>query len=237
MRIFIVWVFTLGLFWTGYTQPISLGSIEVTYVKAFKSLKDTSDATPKKYRNIEYLLTANSKESRFEYLEAMDMDDIERGNRRFVNYGGGGDGVYYKNLQEKKLLRETTSSGKDFLIHAPYDRFEWELLRETKEILGYTCYKAKGEYADYNPLTKKDVIVKVTVWYTPEIPLPFGPDYANGVPGLVLETIRGPFYITAEEVKSFDKVKKIKKPSKGKEITEKEYLEWRIGNILGKSKK
>src|SRR5699024_454650 len=113
-------------------------------------------------------------------------------------------------------------------IGLPYERFHWELLRETKEIAGYTCYKAKGEYKVYDPLRKKEVKVRATAWYTPEIPWPYGPDGADGLPGLVLETIRGSFYITAEEVKLFDREQKIKKPTKGKPVTEQEYLEWGV---------
>ncbi|MVO08888.1 GLPGLI family protein [Flavobacterium sp. TP390] len=53
----------------------------------------------------------------------------------------------------------------------------WKFDNETKKIGKYVCHKATATFRgrDY------------TVWYTTEIPIPYGPWKLNGLPGLVLE--------------------------------------------------
>ncbi|HBH08200.1 MAG TPA: GLPGLI family protein, partial [Rikenellaceae bacterium] len=52
----------------------------------------------------------------------------------------------------------------------------WTLTEETGTICGYTCKKATGEYGGRS----------WTVWYTPDIPVTFGPWKLCGLPGLVM---------------------------------------------------
>jgi GLPGLI family protein len=57
------------------------------------------------------------------------------------------------------------------------DLFDWQLLPEKKDILGYTCNKASVSFAGR----------KYTAWYTTSIPIAEGPYKFNGLPGLILE--------------------------------------------------
>ena len=55
---------------------------------------------------------------------------------------------------------------------------EWSFsAEETDTILDYECRKATTEFAGRN----------YTAWFTPEIPLPFGPYKFGGLPGLILK--------------------------------------------------
>lgn len=56
---------------------------------------------------------------------------------------------------------------------------EWNLTEETDSVCGYECRKANGNYGG------RDWIV----WYTEEIPVPFGPWKMIGLPGLVLKAV------------------------------------------------
>ena len=57
-------------------------------------------------------------------------------------------------------------------------RFEWEIKSETKTILGYKCQRATSKvFRGRN----------YEAWFTSEIPIPFGPWKANGLPGVILE--------------------------------------------------
>lgn len=53
---------------------------------------------------------------------------------------------------------------------------DWTLAEESDTICGYKCKKATGEYGGRT----------WTVWYTPDIPVTFGPWKLCGLPGLVL---------------------------------------------------
>lgn len=54
-------------------------------------------------------------------------------------------------------------------------------------IQGYKCRKAqlKTSFFDSDRLKHHDVIV--TAWFTDDIPYPYGPNFFNGLPGLVLK--------------------------------------------------
>ena len=53
---------------------------------------------------------------------------------------------------------------------------QWSLGNETDTVCGYVCKKATGEYGGR----------KWVVWYSPEIPTPYGPWKFCGLPGLVM---------------------------------------------------
>lgn len=83
---------------------------------------------------------------------------------------------------------------------------------EYKDILGYKCLKATIGYS-------------CILWFSPEIPLPYGPGEHNGLPGMILEiscNAQGVnTVITAYDIK-LNNFKEINKP-KGKYISKVEY--------------
>lgn len=56
-------------------------------------------------------------------------------------------------------------------------KFEWELINEKKEINGYQCYKAVANFRGR----------KWEAWYSPDIPINYGPWKFWGLPGLIFE--------------------------------------------------
>ena len=54
--------------------------------------------------------------------------------------------------------------------------FEWQILSESKDILGYKCQKAQGEFRGR----------KYIAWFAPSIPISDGPWKFCGLPGLIL---------------------------------------------------
>jgi GLPGLI family protein len=68
--------------------------------------------------------------------------------------------------------------------------------------------------------------ITVTAWYTPQIPINQGPGEFWGLPGLILEVQAGRTSILCSKIVMNPEVKEaIKKPSKGEEVTQKEYEE------------
>jgi GLPGLI family protein len=67
---------------------------------------------------------------------------------------------------------------KDFLIKNYQPKIKWHLLSDSvKKINNYSCIKATCYFKGRN----------YDVWFTPEIPIPFGPWKLSGLPGLILE--------------------------------------------------
>jgi len=198
-------------------------TIEIIYVKAYKNFKDSTKSSPKIMRNMEYRLLSNSKESRFEYIKSMQSDDDYQTNERFIGRGGG-SGVYFKNLKEKIKLHQISGLDEStYLINEELNKFNWQLLKETKKILGYDCFKAVGEIVEYSYTRKKEIHIPIIVWYAPSIPLPFGPAGYDGLPGMVMESQMDSFYLIAKEIKFYDKALKIKRPVKGIKVTQDEF--------------
>lgn len=77
----------------------------------------------------------------------------------------------------KRLIKLETLFRTKYVIEESYPEPDWKIVDEEKQIGGYLAQKATTHFGgrDY------------TVWFTPEIPLPFGPWKLHGLPGLILE--------------------------------------------------
>ncbi len=79
---------------------------------------------------------------------------------------------------EKADLKYRLSTSAFFVYSDSVPTLEWSFCDEaTDSIMGYDCRKATVEFAGRN----------YTAWFTPEIPLPFGPYKFGGLPGLILK--------------------------------------------------
>lgn len=81
--------------------------------------------------------------------------------------------------------------------------------------------ESSTNFMDQWELPKDKVI---TAWYTPDIPVPHGPDEYWGLPGLILEVSDGKTIMLCSKIVLNPKDKKeIKAPKNGKVVTQKEY--------------
>ena len=79
----------------------------------------------------------------------------------------------------------------------PIDEISWEIGDSTKNILGYECVIAEADYHGRH----------WTVWFTPEIPVSFGPWKLHGLPGLILSADTGDgFDFIATGIQTSDRV-------------------------------
>lgn len=125
----------------------------------------------------------------------------------------GGNNLYYADTKE--LFNTSNSTGENLRI--VQEKKEWELLKDTKKIGKYTCYKAIQSSS-----TSK---VKPIAWYTLEIPLPFGPRDFNGLPGVILELELKNYHFKATTITlNSSDFEPIEKPTKGKKI---KHAEWK----------
>ncbi|MFC1492831.1 GLPGLI family protein, partial [candidate division KSB1 bacterium] len=103
----------------------------------------------------------------------------------------------------------------NFLVSESIEKFSWKMTNKRSKVLNYNCMGAelkKGENT-------------ITAWFTPEIPLPAGPDEYSGLPGLVLAVeVNGEFTYIATEVNLTPPNKDtLSKPDKGRNIDRKEF--------------
>lgn len=111
-------------------------------------------------------------------------------------------------------------------------KFQWKILTETMKIGDYNCIKATLNYynRDYE------------VWFTPDIPLPIGPYYFGGLPGLIVELkdSENMYHFNLVSVNKINKMPKEDITMKPKSISLKEvimYQHEKIGKSISRSSK
>ncbi|MEP5338177.1 MAG: GLPGLI family protein [Algibacter sp.] len=132
---------------------------------------------------LEFTLIFNSEASLF-FLDEQIKNDFDPLAISFAE-NIVSKGKYYFNKENDTLLREADNYPTYTLIGSNSSSTKWKLVNESKLINGYTCYKAirYKTNKNNNGLFK----FKIEAWYTPQIPVPFGPVEFNNLPGLILE--------------------------------------------------
>jgi len=227
----------------------------------FKSrMEGNKDMTPDVQKMIEdrmklmfektFHLNFSRTTSIYKEEEKLEAAGQNPGFRMMSNMMGTG-GTFYKNTKEKTYTVDREFMGKEFLIQDSLPKLAWKLENETKQIGGYTCFKAtavreasktdfrnfrmkkkeadkKEEVGKTNLMDELDLPKEITItaWYTLDIPVSQGPENYWGLPGLILEVNDGKTTILCSKVvlNLKDKVE-IKAPTNGEVITQKKYDE------------
>lgn len=157
---------------------------EVTYNLTFKPNKERDSICSEKTILI---FDIQKRESLFDYNE-------KRENVLFQYK------VYQQKIDKHFIFYENIL-GK--LFSSPYTpQLNWELKQEQKKVLNYKVRKATIELGGR----------KWDAWFTPEIPVPFGPYKFGGLPGLILKIESQDNDYSFEAVEMFRVEKEIKEP-------------------------
>lgn len=178
-----------------YKQQMQIPSLENEHPEETKLLREAAQLT----EIFKYHLVFNGEESLFQVEDFMnnEANSLESMALRI----SGGRGVYYKNISSINTLHQRESFGETIVLELPGTRYVWNLTDEKKKIGKYTAYKAKTVIVHKAPVAHlEDKTVHIEAWFTPEIPVCFGPKDINGLPGLVLEAKIGNVTFTATEV-------------------------------------
>lgn len=212
----------------GFTQNIS-GKVTYTIsMEAFneKKLDSMIESTSKSkkansflkemFRNADDVkanLTFTNKESMYSVEDNLQNDGKSKFNLNRIL--ACGDEVYYKNIEKVENYRESSVFGELMLIEI--EPKKWEITQESKTIGNYLCYKAIN-------INSKNTKMKPIAWFTPLIPISFGPKEYSGLPGLILEIEMFNSKIVASKiVLNPNEEIIIEKPVKGKRITLEEF--------------
>lgn len=88
----------------------------------------------------------------------------------------------YTDLRSQQTIQEDASMGiTEFSELTP---IEWQITDEQVEINGMLCIQAEGLRPTSMPGFRPTAY---TAWFTPDIPVPFGPHGISGLPGLVVK--------------------------------------------------
>ena len=144
------------------------------------------------------------------------MDQQEEGGPRIVIDMQVPDDKIYSDLKSNKRIELRDFMSRKFLIESDLNKSTWKFTGNQKKILGYPCQEA----------ILQDTSKKVSVWFTPAIPVSTGPVGYGNLPGLILEASidGGNVSIIANQVdlKTPDKDLLVK-PKGGKKVTREEF--------------
>jgi GLPGLI family protein len=200
--------------------------------------KQMMDMMKKQFQKT-YTLTFDKSSSL--YKQEAELDKPQVGGGLQMSFGNSGSDVFYKNIQNKTYVDQKETMGKKFLIKDSISPIEWKLESDTKHIGEYMCFKATytkqvpkvnmnfssfSSIDDENEEEKEPEMTErtITAWYTPQIPVSNGPAKYQGLPGLILEIHDGKLTVICSKIVINPKDKiEIEEPTKGKEVTQKEY--------------
>lgn len=123
----------------------------------------------------------------------------------------------------KKSYTNSEISNTMYIVSYEEKTNEWVLDSSVKIIDGFTCYRATKKI--FYPRT--GVTGENIAWYTPEIPVPYGPAGYGGLPGLILQLQLGKKVIYLAQKIELNPKKKIKinKIKDGKIISVDEHVQ------------
>ncbi len=170
--------------------------------------------------DFEFILRYDKEESFFTMEEQLEIGTDKMNKAAYMAVKG--KDKFYMNVITNQKLKQTVAFGKKFLIQSNINSLQWKRHKETKKIQNYLCNKATSIKKEVN---SKGTFEKLVVaWYTLQIPIEQGPRGYGGLPGLILELQEDKIIYYATKIDLNKKLKKgIRKPSKGKLVTEKEY--------------
>lgn len=175
------------------------------------------------FLNSNYELIVDDTLSSFNYLDKISNEQPpEEGT---ISVQMGSRGTVFKNTAENIYLEEAALGPKNYLIQDSLKIFDWEISKESKNILGFETRKATVTLDDKHK-------TKITAWYAPRLNFKTGPEKFWGLPGLILELNSGFEYESGAnegftyKALSIDVLKEsvpITKPDKGEKVSYQEF--------------
>lgn len=135
-------------------------------------MQGNRDITPEMQKMIEermkkmfektFILNFDKTASIYKEEEKLEAPGQGGGGMRMVSSMMGGGGTYYKNVKEKTYTVDREFMGKEFLVKDTLTNIKWKMEGETRQIGGYTCFKAtavlpvnKSDFRNFRPRDQK----------------------------------------------------------------------------------
>lgn len=160
--------------------PVDTARYKVTYSLRYKFHPDQKDA----YNDTRIVRIGKHSVKDYSdiinYFDSLATEQVRRGAESYSNVSGNPWPleIIRPIRGEKADLKYRLSTSAFFVYPDSVPSLEWSFNdEETDSIIGYDCRKATVEFAGRSYIA----------WFTPEIPLPFGPYKFGGLPGLILK--------------------------------------------------
>ena len=160
--------------------PVDTARYKVTYSLKYKFHPDQRDA----YNDTRIVQIGKRNVKDYSdiinHFDSLATEQVRRGADSYSNVSGNPWPLeIIRPIRGKKAdLKYRLSISAFFVYSDSIPSLEWNFSgEETDSIMGYDCRKATAEFAGRT----------YTAWFTPDVPLPFGPYKFGGLPGLILK--------------------------------------------------
>ncbi|MDA6072017.1 GLPGLI family protein [Flavobacterium sp. AC] len=137
-------------------------------------MRGPRDITPEMQKSMEermkkmlektFILNFDKSASIYKEEERLENPGQQGGGMRvMMNSFMGGGGTFYKDVKNKSYTVDKEFMGKEFLVVDSLPKLNWKMESETKQIGGYTCYKAtavkeasKTDFRNFRPKNNDD---------------------------------------------------------------------------------
>ena len=155
---------TLNLYQVQYERVLSVGDGITPFVSIYEYTKF-----------IEFNKSIYNRKNKIETTKNL-IEGDESNTVLYFTPKGKNISVVYKDYETRELHSKHEVAYKYFVVKDSLDIFNWEILNESKEILGYTCQLATMNFRGR----------KYEAWFSSKLPVG-GPWKYDGLPGLILE--------------------------------------------------
>jgi GLPGLI family protein len=181
--------FSLNICFSQIKKGTILYSVKINkniseYADFPKEMKENIEKTNSKAEVVEYSLNFNENET---YFFANSIIEEGKMTLKDLVIIGGGKLKYYENKEtnEHREFVDYMRTGSAILNKQVIS--DWTLTSEIKIIDGRKCIKATSPNINSKGIKSTNRKFDITAWFTPEIPVPYGPVGYGGLPGLIME--------------------------------------------------
>ncbi len=149
-------------------------------------------------KKFEYNLICNFNESLFYPSNFIDVERSIASKMAKILFQGK---INYTNNLTAEKIEVVNLNGEQLNLIRPVNFYKWNITNETKQINSLKCYKAIATWNSINKIRNSQITNTAVAWFCPEIPVSFGPNGIDGLPGLVLEgTLDGILFFVANKI-------------------------------------
>lgn len=189
-----------------------------------------------KSRTDKFEMSFGNNQSIYKHVDEEQQDEFGGGGMQIRMVGPGMDDIIYCNFDNGIRTEQREIMGKKFLVTDSIRKLNWKLTEDTKTIAGYNCRKATAQRVgkrmqmniNNGVMEKKEVndTTNIVAWFTMDIPVSAGPEVAGQLPGLILalDMNDGRMTYVATAVSAKADLATIKAPTKGKVVTQDEFV-------------
>lgn len=190
--------------------PWVLGQGNTAFIKAV--YEDRSAINSTVGDNTQAVLFANSNKAIFFYGKSAEKSGVQADGTQV--YRLATDELWvHKDMNTNEMRSRTImffSKSKYVYVEEELPEIDWVIGTESKQIKGMHCNKAQGTFRGR----------AYTAWFSPTVPMPYGPWKLGGLPGLIIEAydtnkevhfvlnslqteVQEPFPMSSEELKEY----------------------------------